>query len=122
MRRAAVAQTQESNGAIVKAIAFFLLAALFAAAAHAQDIRGVENCAAEKNMERRTGCLQANVDFLQQALTRLTRETQQQLTASSREMSAVKAEAASLKSEAAALKEALGRLEKQVEELRKAKK
>ncbi|MGE3146345.1 MAG: hypothetical protein AB7K35_12235 [Pseudorhodoplanes sp.] len=122
MRRAAVAETEKSNGAIVKIIAGFLLAALFAAGAHAQDIRGVENCAAEKNMERRTGCLQANVDFLQQALTRLTRETQQQLTASGREMAAVKAEAASLKSEAAALKEALGRLQKQVEELQMGKK
>lgn len=97
-----------------------LLAA--AAPAFAQDIRGVENCAAEKNLERRTGCLQANVDFLQQALTKLTRETQQQSAAATREISAVKAEAASLKSEATALKEALGKLQKQVEELQKAKK
>lgn len=88
----------------------------------AQDIRGVENCAAEKSMERRTGCLQANVDFLQSALTKLTRETQQQLTAASREIAAAKAEAASLKSEAAALRETLGKLEKRVEEMQKAKK
>jgi hypothetical protein len=41
----------------------------------AQDIRGLEVCTAEKQMERRTGCLQANVEFLQQALTKLARET-----------------------------------------------
>jgi hypothetical protein len=41
----------------------------------AQDIRGVEVCPAEKQMERRTECLQANVEFLQQALNKLARET-----------------------------------------------
>lgn len=100
----------------------FCLAAVSVAPAAAQDIRGVENCAAEKNMERRTGCLQANVDFLQQALTKLTRETQQHVGAANREVAAAKAEAASLRSETAALKEALGKLQKQVEELQKAKK
>ena len=45
-----------------------LLAALLQPAA-AQDIRGLEACVAEKQMERRTGCLQANVEFLQQVLT-----------------------------------------------------
>jgi hypothetical protein len=42
--------------------------------AAAQDIRGLEVCTAEKQMERRTGCLQANVEFLQHALNRLTLE------------------------------------------------
>lgn len=95
---------------------------LAAASASAQDIRGVENCAAEKNMERRTGCLQANVDFLQAALTKLTRETQQHVSAANREIAAAKAEAASLRSEDAKLKETLAKLEKQIEELQKAKK
>jgi septal ring factor EnvC (AmiA/AmiB activator) len=87
----------------------------------AQDVRGIENCAAEKNMERRTGCLQANVDFLQQALSKLTRETQQQIGAASREIAASKAEAASLRSEASTLKEALAKLQRQIEELQKQK-
>ena len=39
-----------------------------------QDIRGMEVCTAEKQMERRTACLQANVEFLQQALIKLDRE------------------------------------------------
>ena len=33
-----------------------------------QDISGLEICTAEKQMDRRTACLQANVEFLQQAL------------------------------------------------------
>ena len=51
----------------------------------AQDIRGVEVCTAEKQMERRTGCLQANVEFLQQTLTRLARETQDKIAAAGRD-------------------------------------
>jgi predicted nucleic acid-binding Zn-ribbon protein len=89
--------------------------------AQAQDIRGLENCAAEKQMERRTGCLQANTVFLQQALAKLARETQQQLAAANRETAAAKADSAALRSEIAALKEALGKLAAQVEDLRAAK-
>ena len=66
--------------------------------ATAQDIRGVEVCTAEKQMERRTGCLQANVEFLQQALLKLARETQDRNTATDRELAAARAEIAALKS------------------------
>ena len=44
---------------------------LLAAPAAAQDIRGLEVCSAEKQMERRTGCLQANVELLHQLLAKL---------------------------------------------------
>jgi hypothetical protein len=50
----------------------------------AQDIRGVELCTAETRMDRRTGCLQANVEFLQQSLIKLARETQDKMTAADR--------------------------------------
>ena len=33
--------------------------------AAAQDVPGIEICTVEKTMERRTSCLQSNVDFLQ---------------------------------------------------------
>jgi ubiquinone biosynthesis protein UbiJ len=64
----------------------------------AQDIRGLEVCTAEKQMDRRTGCLQANVEFLQQELTKLTRDTQDRLTASERDLAAARAEIAALRS------------------------
>lgn len=66
--------------------------------AAAQDVRGVEVCTAEKQMERRTGCLQANIDFLQQALIKLARETQEKIAAADRELTAARAEIAALKS------------------------
>jgi chromosome segregation ATPase len=66
--------------------------------AGAQDIRGLEVCTAEKQMDRRTGCLQANVEFLQQALMKLTRETDDKIAASDRALASAQAEIATLKS------------------------
>ena len=37
---------------------------LISASADAQDVPGIEICTVEKTMERRTSCLQSNVDFL----------------------------------------------------------
>src|SRR3569832_687978 len=62
---------------IVALAAFVALSA----AAHAQDIRWREVCTAEKSIERRTSCLQSNVEFLQQALTKQARETKARLDA-----------------------------------------
>jgi chromosome segregation ATPase len=61
-------------------------------------------------MERRTGCLQANVEFLQQALIKLTRETQDKIGAVERDLSAAKAEIAALKSAAEKLNSELAQM------------
>jgi cell division protein FtsB len=82
------------------------------AAAQAQDIRGLEVCTAEKTMERRTSCLQSNVEFLQQALARQARETKVRLDAADRDAAARKAEIAALKAEIAALRAMLAELKK----------
>ena len=79
-----------------------LLVALVSPAA-AHDVRGLEVCTAEKQMERRTGCLQANIEFLQQALARLGRETQDKMAAASRELAAARVEIAALKAAMAKL-------------------
>ena len=78
-------------------LAGLLLPTMLSPAA-AQDIRGMEVCTAEKQMDRRTGCLQANVEFLQQALNKLARETQDKMAAADRDLTAAKAEIAALKS------------------------
>ena len=98
-----------------------LIALAIAAPVAAQDIRGLEICTAEKSMERRTGCLQSNVEFLQQALAKQARETAAKLDAAGREAAAQKAEIAALKSEIAALKLALGKLQQELAELKKPK-
>jgi prefoldin subunit 5 len=66
------------------------------APAAAQDVRGLEVCTAEKTMERRTSCLQSNVDFLQKTITRLTLDHQQKIDAANRQIEALKATVAGL--------------------------
>lgn len=74
------------------------MATVMLAPAIAQDIQGMEVCTAEKQMERRTGCLQANVEFLQRELNKLARETQDRIAAADHDLTAAKAEIAALKS------------------------
>jgi esterase/lipase len=95
---------------------FVPMAVVFAIAlpAAGQDIRGLEVCTAEKNMARRTSCLQSNVEFLQQALDKHARETRIKLDAAARE-------AAAQKAEIAALKAALAKLQHELAEVKKAK-
>ena len=91
-----------------------LLLGLLSPAA-AQDIRGLEVCTAEKQMERRTGCLQSNVEYLQQALAKLTRETQDKLAAAGRDLAAARAEIATLKAALAKLSGDLAELKAKAE-------
>ena len=56
----------------------------------AQDVPGIEICTVEKTMERRTSCLQSNVDFLQKTITKLTSDHQQKLDAANRQIEALK--------------------------------
>jgi prefoldin subunit 5 len=76
--------------------AFALLTASMSATARAQDVPGIEICTVEKTMERRTSCLQSNVDFLQKTITKLTTEHQQKLDAANRQIEALKAAVVSL--------------------------
>ena len=80
--------------------------------AFGQDIRGLEVCTAEKAMERRTGCLQSNVEFLQQAQAKQARETQAKIDAANKEAAAQKAEIAALRTELAKLQHELVDLKK----------
>lgn len=60
-------------------------------AAQAQDVPGIEICTAEKTMERRTSCLQSNVDFLHKSLDKTRLDQQQKLDAANRQIDALKA-------------------------------
>ncbi|MGY4473133.1 hypothetical protein [Bradyrhizobium sp. USDA 3364] len=64
--------------------------------AHAQDVPGIEICTVEKTMERRTSCLQSNVDFLQKTITKLTSDHQQKLDAANRQIESLKSSVAGL--------------------------
>ncbi|MEZ5787439.1 MAG: hypothetical protein R3D62_13460 [Xanthobacteraceae bacterium] len=59
--------------------------------AHAQDVPGIEICTAERDMARRTGCLQSNIDYLHKLIARNNAAAQQQLAAANAEIAALKA-------------------------------
>jgi hypothetical protein len=77
------------------------------AAASAQDIAGIEDCTKTQGLDKRTGCLQANVNFLQRTMTRNASEAQRRLQAAEGEI--------------AALRTALAALRKQLDELQATK-
>ena len=81
---------------------------LIAITAHAQDVPGIEICTVEKTMERRTGCLQSNVEFLQKTISRLAADHQQKLDM--------------VKAQIEGLKAAIVSLQKTVDDLRAANK
>jgi hypothetical protein len=78
-----------------------------ATAGSAQDIAGTEDCTKTSGLDRRTGCLQSNVNFLQRTMTRNALEAHRRLQAAEGEI--------------AALKTALAALRKQLDELQSAR-
>jgi sirohydrochlorin ferrochelatase len=69
---------------------------LSAGVGHAQDVPGIEICTVEKTMERRTSCLQSNVEFLQKTIARLDAQHQQKLDAAKAQIEVLKANVAAL--------------------------
>ena len=65
--------------------------------ADAQDVPGIEICTVEKTMERRTSCLQSNVEFLQKTIAKLNLENQQKLDAARAQIEALKTNVTSLR-------------------------
>src|ERR1700761_2028786 len=84
------------NGRISVATLAALTVLAIPVQARAQDIPGIEICTVEKTMERRTSCLQSNVDFLQKTIAKLTLDHQQKLDAANRQIDALKISLAGL--------------------------
>jgi len=79
--------------------------------ARAQDVPGIELCTQETRMDRRTGCLQSNVDYLQKLIAKTAADAQQKLNAAASEISALKAAVATLQASVAALQAAVDKLQ-----------
>lgn len=91
--------------------------AMSATGAAAQDVPGIEICTVEKTMERRTSCLQSNVDFLQKTITKLGIDHQQKIDAANRQIEALRATVAGLQKR---LQDAQPAQKKPVEDQKKA--
>lgn len=76
-------------------------------AARAQDVPGIEVCTRENGLDRRTSCMQSNVEFLQQLIIRNALDAQQKLTAANREIAALRESLAGTGREIMALREQL---------------
>lgn len=80
----------------IAAVCFAILPIVAHTPALAQDVPGIEICTVEKSMERRTSCLQSNVDFLQKTIIKLNLDHQQKLDAAGRQLDALKVTIAGL--------------------------
>jgi prophage DNA circulation protein len=76
---------------VLVAVMIWLACVLVPAGSRAQDVPGIEICTVEKTMERRTSCLQSNIDFLQKTITKLSADHQQKLDAANRQIEGLKA-------------------------------
>src|SRR6266699_6285352 len=92
-------------GALLLAAAFL---GLGAAPTRAQDIAGIEDCTKTSGLDKRTGCFQSNIDFLNRLVNKNALEASQKLNAADAEI--------------VALKSAVTRLQKTVEQLQAAQK
>jgi hypothetical protein len=62
----------------------------------AQDIVGIEDCTKTTGLDKRTGCLQSNVNFLQRLVIKNALEAAQKLRATEAEIAALKGTVTSL--------------------------
>ena len=83
-------------GKVALVVVVALAPCMMTSATRAQDVPGIEICTVEKTMERRTSCLQSNVEFLQKTIARLDLQHQQKLDAANRQIESLKASLAAL--------------------------
>jgi hypothetical protein len=107
------------NGRMVF-VAIAAIACVLPLRGHAQDVPGIEICTVEKTMERRTSCLQSNVDFLQKTITKLALDNQRRIDAANRQIEGLKATVASLEKLVEEQKKAIEDVKKAAEDAKKA--
>src|ERR1700704_395728 len=95
-RRARSLSGDDMNGRIALIACVIFTCGRLISAARAQDVPGIEICTVEKTMERRTSCLQSNVDFLQKTINKLTTDHQQKIDAANRQIEALRVTVAGL--------------------------
>jgi endonuclease/exonuclease/phosphatase (EEP) superfamily protein YafD len=88
-----------------------LVVLLAGATARAQDVPGIERCTHETSMERRTGCLQSDIEYLQTLIAKNAAAGWQRANAAAGEIAALKAEVVGLRAAVAALQARFDKLE-----------
>ncbi len=106
--------------ALVVAAAIAAPLAPWSAPAKAQDVPGIEVCTRETKLDRRTGCLQSNVEYLQQVIAKNALDTQQKLAAAARDAAALRDQLAAAGRDIAALRGELAAMQGRFDQLKPA--
>jgi len=77
-------------------VALIATSSMLSTGVFGHDVPGIEICTVEKTMERRTSCLQSNVDFLMKTITKLGADHRQKIDAANRQNEGLKASLAAL--------------------------
>jgi hypothetical protein len=93
---------------LLRTLVLILCLQAVSASTWAQDVKGIEICTVESRMDRRTSCLQSNVEFLQQTVNKSTLDAHQKLAAANREITALKEALASLQAKVDQLQKVQG--------------
>jgi hypothetical protein len=102
---------------------FLLTIAVFGVVpARAQDIAGMEDCTKTSGLDKRTGCFQSNIEFLNRLVAKNAAGLQQKLSAANAEIGELKRAVAGLQTKLADLQTSLAKLQAGVEQLQPAKK
>jgi hypothetical protein len=79
--------------------------------ASGQDIAGIEDCTKTSGLDKRTGCFQSNINFLQQTITKNALDARQRLSAANNEIIALKSAVMGLQATVEELKAAQKKLQ-----------
>src|SRR5260370_5079216 len=109
--RSAERKRRKSEGIMIRIGCLAGVLLLAGGVARAQDVPGIELCTQETRMDRRTGCLQSNIDYLQKLIAKTAADTQQKLNAATSEIAALKAAVATLQAAVAALQASVDKLQ-----------
>jgi septal ring factor EnvC (AmiA/AmiB activator) len=78
---------------------------------HAQDIAGIEDCTKTSGLDKRTGCFQSNIDFLNRQAAKTSADLQQKLAAANAEIGELKRTVATLQKNVTALQTTVAALQ-----------
>ena len=84
-----------------------------------QDVPGIEICTRESQLDRRVGCLQSNVEHIQQLISKSARETQPKLNSAARDIATLKELLAVATANMAELREQLADMQAKIEQLQR---
>jgi peptidoglycan hydrolase CwlO-like protein len=77
----------------------------------AQDIAGIEDCTKTSGLDKRTGCFQSNIDFLNRQTAKTSADLQQKLSAANAEIGELKRTVATLQKNVTALQTTVAALQ-----------